>query len=145
MLRFFAVPHLARNPDFYFEKGARTIVLSRSDAKRSKLLAMGADHAFDPGDDALVNHVKDFGGVDVAVETVCGDLLPKILAMARPYGRICIIGALGGIRCRINPTQLTFKRLQIHVIQVAMYTDADVQEAWSDICNLLLKKETVRR
>jgi NADPH:quinone reductase len=117
--------------------GARTIALSRSKAKRSELLALGAKHVFDPRDEALVNKIKELGGVDVVIETVCGDFLPKTLEMARPYGRICVIGALGGIDCRINPTNLIFKRLQVHGIQVAMYSDGGVQDAWHEICDLI--------
>lgn len=118
-------------------KGARIIALSRSPAKRDKLIGLGADFAFDPNDENLVKQVKDLGGVDVAVDTVSGDLLAQILIMARSHARICIIGALGGIRCRIDPTRLIFKRLQIHGIQVAMYSDAGVQKAWQEIIDLI--------
>lgn len=117
--------------------GAKTIVLSRSEAKLSKLLELGADHAFNTADDHLVEKVRELGGVDVVIETVCGDFLQKSLVMARPYGRICAIGALGGIRCRIDPTKLIFKRLQVHGIQVAMYSDAGVQQAWQQIYDLI--------
>lgn len=118
-------------------KGARIIALSRSAVKRKKLISLGAEFAFDPYDENLVKQVKNLGGVDVVIDTVSGDFLAQTLLMARPYARICIIGALGGIRCQIDPTRLIFKRLQIHGIQVAMYSDAGVQEAWQEICDLI--------
>ncbi len=118
-------------------KGARLIALSRSPVKRDKLMSLGADFVFDPDDKTLVKQVKDLGGVDVVIDTVCGDFLSQALIMARPYARICIIGALGGIRCLIDPTRLIFKRLQIHGIQVAMYSDAGVHQAWQEIIGLI--------
>ena len=57
--------------------------------------------------------------------------------MANPFGRICIIGALGGIKCEINPLQILFKRLQIHGIQVSMYSEAESQSAFEALCQLL--------
>lgn len=117
--------------------GARTIALSRSEEKRTRLLALGADHAFDPGDESLAEEVKKLGGADVVIENVCGAYLTTIMAMATPYARICIVGALGGIDCRLDPTTLIFKRLELHGIQLSMYSDAGVQQAWQEICDLI--------
>ncbi len=117
--------------------GAGTIVFSRSETKRSRLLDLGADHAFNPGDEDLINKVKDLGGADIIIENICGSHLNKSLLMANPYGRVCIIGALGGINSRIDPTTLIFKRIQIHGIQVAMYSDEGVHKAWREICDLI--------
>ena len=117
--------------------GAKTAALSRSVEKREKLLEMGADYAFDTNDENLVSKIREIGGADVVIENICGDFLEKSLEMTNAYGRICIIGALGGIRSQINPTRLIFKRLQIHGIQVAMYSDTGVQQAWTDICKVI--------
>ncbi len=117
--------------------GARAIVLSRSGAKRSELLDLGADHAFDPKDENLIDKVKDLGGADIIIENICGSQLDKSLLMANPYGRICIIGALGGINSQVDPTSFIFKRLQIHGIQVSMYSDEGVHKAWEEICDII--------
>ncbi len=117
--------------------GAETIALSRGPEKRKRLLGLGADYVFDTGDIDLSPKIKALGGLDVVIENVCGDFLAKSLKMANPYGRICIIGALGGLRCEINPLDLIFKRVQIHGIQVSMYSDAGVQKAWEDIYKVL--------
>ena len=117
--------------------GARVIALSRSPDKRNRLAALGADLALGPDDAGLATKVEAAGGADVVVETVCGGFLETSIALANPYGRICIIGALGGVDCRIDPTKIIFKRLQLLGIHVARYTDAGVQRAWEDVCRLL--------
>jgi len=117
--------------------GAAVISLSRSAAKRKKLITLGADAAFDPGDKELISKIKACGGADVVIENVCGDLLNPLLQACNPYGRVCIIGALGGTKATIDPTRLIFNRLQLHGIQVARYSDTAVGKAWADIIRLL--------
>jgi NADPH2:quinone reductase len=122
--------------------GATTIALSRSADKRDRLLQLGADHAFDPSDPDLMEKVAELGGADVILEMVGGDSLARSLSMANPFGRICVIGALGGIRCEINPLEILFKRLQIHGIQVSMYSEAESQSAFEALCRLLEPSKT---
>lgn len=118
--------------------GAEVIALSRSADKRTKLLELGADIALDPRDRELIRKIKARrGGCDVVIENVCGKLLNALLEACNPYGRVCIIGALGGTAATIEPTRLIFKRLQIQGIQVAMFSDSGVQKAWSDIVHIL--------
>lgn len=121
--------------------GANVIALSRSEEKRRKLLEMGADHALDTNDEDLVSKIKDLGGADVVIENICGDFLEKSLEMANQQGRVCIIGALGGIKAQINPLKILFKRLQVHGIQVGDYTDAEVRHAWDGIVSVLKKTQ----
>lgn len=117
--------------------GAEVIALSRSAGKREKLIELGADTVLDPKDKELLTKIKARGGADVVIENVCGDLLNTLLKACNPYGRLCIIGSLGGTKATIEPTRLIFKRLQVHGIQVALYTDPGVQKAWSDIVRIL--------
>ena len=113
--------------------GANVVALSRSAKKRLQLIDLGADIVLDPGDDELIQKIKTNGGCDVVIVNVCGELLNSLLKTCNPYGRICIIGALGGTAATIELTRLIFKRLQIHGIQVAMYSDSGLQSAWSDV------------
>ena len=113
--------------------GAKVIALSRSPEKRSRLLELGADHALESGGDDLVARVRALGGADVVVDSVGGDFLRQSLEMANYYARICVIGALGGTASVIDPTRLIFKRLQVHGILVALYSDQGVQQAWSSV------------
>lgn len=113
--------------------GATVIALSRSPEKRARLLELGADHALESGGGDLAARVQALGGADVVVDSVGGDFLPQALEMANPYARICVIGALGGTKSVIDPTQLIFKRLQVHGILVALYSDEGVQQAWHSV------------
>lgn len=118
--------------------GARTIALSRSAEKRARLSMFGADHAFGTDDPELARRVRAAGGADVVVDSVGGDFLPRALDMANRNARICVIGALGGTASPIDPTQLIFKRLQMHGIQVALYSDEEAQRAWTGVCRIVL-------
>lgn len=117
--------------------GATVIALSRSPEKRARLLELGADQALDPAREDLVAGVQALGGADVVIDSVGGEFFAKALSMANPYGRICVIGALGGTKSSVDPTQLIFKRLQVHGILVALYSDEGVREAWTRILDRL--------
>ncbi|HUX08496.1 MAG TPA: NAD(P)-dependent alcohol dehydrogenase [Acidobacteriota bacterium] len=122
--------------------GAFVIALSRDEGKRAKLLELGADVVLDTDDPDLVAKVRQASptnGADVVIENICGPFLAKSIEMAGNHGRICIIGALGGIKSEINPLKILFKRLQVHGIQVGDYTDPGVQSAWSQIVETLRK------
>jgi NADPH:quinone reductase-like Zn-dependent oxidoreductase len=114
--------------------GARVVALSRGADRRARLQALGAQAALATDDPALVGAVRALGGADVVVDTVGGAFLPQALEMANRYGRILSVGALGGTTCAIDPTQLIFKRLALHGVQVALYSDEGVQRAWTEVC-----------
>ncbi len=117
--------------------GATTIALSRSPEKGQKLLALGADHVLETGDSDIVQKTKELGGADVVIEAFGGDFFAKSMAMCNDFGRICVIGALQGTSSEINPLDILFKRLQIHGIQVSMYTEAESSQAFRDLCAVL--------
>jgi NADPH2:quinone reductase len=114
--------------------GARVVALSRGADSRARLQTLGACAALATDDPELVGAVRALGGADVVVDMVGGDFLPRALEMANRYGRILSVGALGGTTCVIDPTQLIFKRLALHGVQVALYGDAEVQRAWTAVC-----------
>ena len=117
--------------------GATTVALTRSIDKRAKLSQLGADHVFDPNDPDLATKIAELGGADVVLEMIGGSSLANSLSMANPFGRICVIGALGGIKCELNPLEILFKRLQIHGIQVSMYSEAESLRSFDALCRLL--------
>ena len=122
--------------------GARTIAtgfleLSGSPEKGTRLLELGADHVFDSNDPEITEKVEKVGGADVVIELVGGDSFARSLAMLNSFGRMCVIGALGGIRCEINPMEIIFKRLQIHGVQVSMQSEAESQQAFDALCQVL--------
>lgn len=117
--------------------GGKAIVLSRSEEKQTKLMEMGADVAFDTQDTDIVKKIKRAGGADIVLENICGEFLAKSTAMSNMFGRINIIGGLGGIKSEINVMQVLFKRLQIHGIQVGESTDEELKAQWHDIVETL--------
>jgi NADPH:quinone reductase-like Zn-dependent oxidoreductase len=127
--------------------GARTIAtglleLSGSPEKAAKLSELGADHVFDTNDPDITEKIQALGGADVILELVGGDSFPRSIALLNPFGRLCVIGALGGTRCEINPMDILFKRIQIHGIQVSMYSEAESQQAFAALCQALEPGET---
>lgn len=121
--------------------GASVIALSRDAVKRDRLVELGADAALDPSDPDLVEIVRKGGGADVILENVCGPTLQRSLEMANHGGRVCIIGALGGIASEINPLSLLFERREIHGIHVGDFTEAEAREAWEKMTALFAPRQ----
>ncbi len=117
--------------------GANTIAVSRGDEKAARLKELGADHVLDTLDPDIVDKVRELGGADVVVDIVGGDFLAKCIDMANPFGRICIVGALSGIKCEVSPVDFIFKRLQVHGMQVSMYEAHESQRAWAEMSAVL--------
>jgi NADPH2:quinone reductase len=116
---------------------AKTIGLTRGDSKRAQLLGLGFDHVLDTNDPDIVSNVKALGGGDVILDVVGGEFFAKAVAMANPYGRICVIGALGGLKSELDPVEIIFKRLQIHGLQVSLYEAEESQIAMKKMLDVL--------
>ncbi len=117
--------------------GAKTIALTRGDGKREQLLELGFDHVLDTLDPKIVENIKDLGGADVVLDVVGGDFFAKAIQMANPYGRICVVGALGGLQSAVDPVEIIFKRLQIHGLQVSLYKAEESQRAIKEMLKVL--------
>jgi len=122
--------------------GARTIAtglldLPNDPGKSEELLKLGADHVFDTNDPDITEKVEKLGGADVVLELVGQDSFARSLTMLNMFGRMCVIGAIGGIRCEINPMEIIFKRIQINGIQVSTYSEAESQQAFDELCQVL--------
>jgi NADPH2:quinone reductase len=89
--------------------GARVIVTAGSDEKCAACLKLGADMA--------VNYrTQDFqavigGGVDVVLDMVGGDYVPKNIALLNDGGRHVTIAFIGGAHAQVDMTQVMRKRL----------------------------------
>ncbi len=117
--------------------GAKTIALTRGTEKRKRLLELGFDHVCDTGDPEIVETIKALGGADVILDVVGGNFLGKAMEMANPDGRICVIGALGGVKSEISPIEIIFKRLQIYGLQVSLYSADESQIALKELLDVL--------
>lgn len=96
--------------------GARAIGLSRSAAKRRRLVELGLYRVFDPGQDDLQEAVLQASGsegVDVVLDTVGAAAWPLNLELLRMKGRLVLLGLLGGAEARVDLGLLMRKRLQV--------------------------------
>lgn len=122
--------------------GARVVALSRSEAKRARLRALGADLTFDSDDPQLVRTVQSAlggGRCDVVVENLGGPFLQRSLELTGAHGRVCVVGLLAGLTSEIQIAPLLFKRARIVGIFVGDYTPAAAQAAWAQIVAALAR------
>ena len=98
--------------------GARVVVTSRSEAKRSEALAMGADAAYDSGDAAWPVEA------DVVVESVGPATWDQSV---RPQGRrrMVICGGTSGPTVTLNLPRLFFKQFEIIGSTMGSYEEFD--------------------
>lgn len=123
--------------------GATVVALSRSEEKRSRLLAMGAHYAFDPRDADLKRKVPQAvgkAGADIVVETVGGSFLRTAVHLLAPYGMVGVVGVLAGIDGPVPIPSLMFKRARVQGVLVSDYSPRDAVQQWQAIVAALATK-----
>lgn len=116
------------------------LALSRSAEKRARLKTLGADLVFDPADGNLVKAVTAAISpkkIDLAIDSVGGVLLPQVVALLGPGGRISVVGRSGGSVPDFNPATLLFRRIRIGGVAVGDYTTQAAHAAWKKIVDRL--------
>lgn len=96
--------------------GARAIATAGSDEKCRRCLVLGADLAVNYRQQDFVEAVLDFTGgkgVDVILDMVGGDYLPRNLKSLASDGRLMQIGIQSGAKAEINLAALLMKRLTL--------------------------------
>jgi NADPH:quinone reductase len=96
--------------------GAMVIVTAGSDEKCAACVAQGADHAINYRTQDFVAEVKRITagrGVDVVLDMVAGDYLPRELQCMADDGRIAVIAVQGGTQAALDVGALLRKRLAI--------------------------------
>jgi NADPH2:quinone reductase len=93
-------------------RGAHVFVTAGSAEKCRACVAAGADAAIDYTREDFAT-VLQADGVDVILDMVGGDYLPRNLRLLRPEGRLVFINAMKGNRGEFRPTDLMAKRLTI--------------------------------
>ena len=96
--------------------GITIIVTAGSEAKRAAALAHGADHAINYADEDFVARVQEITGgrgVDVVLDMVGGDYLPRNLQCLGEEGRHVSIAVQGGVKAEINIAQIMQRRLTL--------------------------------
>ena len=94
--------------------GHRVLVTAGSAEKCAACVALGATAAFNYRSDDFVERIKaatNGRGVDVVLDMVGGDYVPRNLQSLAEYGRLVFIASLGGAESKFNIRDLMFKRL----------------------------------
>jgi NADPH2:quinone reductase len=94
--------------------GARVLTTVRTEEKAKAVLSLGADHAVLYKDNDWAAEVKKLaGGVDVVLDMVAGDYLPKNLQLLKPDGRCVVIAVQLGASATISAAYLMINRLTL--------------------------------
>lgn len=96
--------------------GATVYTTAGSDGKCRACLDLGADVAINYKQQDFVTECKAASrdhGMDVILDMVAGDYMPRNIEAAAPDGRIVIIAVLGGAKAEIDFSQIMRKRLVI--------------------------------
>jgi NADPH2:quinone reductase len=94
--------------------GATVYTTVRNEEKADAVRKLGADHAVLYKDNDWAAEVKKLsGGVDVVLDMVAGDYLPKNLQLLKQDGRCVVIALQGGARATINAGIVMVNRLTV--------------------------------
>jgi NADPH:quinone reductase len=97
-------------------RGARVFATAGSAEKCAACERLGAERAIDYREEDFVEAVRDATagrGVDVILDMVGGDYLPRDVRALAPEGRLVMIAFLGGPKAELNFAQVMTKRLTI--------------------------------
>ncbi|MFI4999349.1 MAG: NAD(P)H-quinone oxidoreductase [Reyranellales bacterium] len=94
--------------------GATVFTTVRNAEKAAAVTKLGADHAVLYKDNDWAAEVKKLsGGVDVVLDMVAGDYLPKNLQLLKPDGRCVVIALQGGATATVSAAMIMVGRLTI--------------------------------
>jgi NADPH:quinone reductase-like Zn-dependent oxidoreductase len=96
--------------------GLTVIVTCGDDAKCAAATKIGADHAINYKSADFVEEVKRItggSGVQLVLDMVSGDYVPRNLACLAEDGRHVTIAVLGGMQAELNMAQIMAKRLTL--------------------------------
>ena len=96
--------------------GARAIATAGSDAKCEACRSLGADLAINYRNQDFAEQALAFTegrGVDVILDMVAGDYVPRELSCLAEDGRLVIIAVQGGVRSEVNAGLVLRRRLTI--------------------------------
>jgi NADPH:quinone reductase len=94
--------------------GARVFATVRTREKAEAVSKLGADHAVIYKDNDWAGEVKKLsGGIDVVLDMVAGDYLPKNLQLLKQDGRCVVIALQGGATATISAGLMMVNRLTL--------------------------------
>jgi NADPH:quinone reductase-like Zn-dependent oxidoreductase len=120
--------------------GHTVVALSRSDAKQQRLKEIGATFTFSPEDPQWRDGVQEAlgsRGVNLAVDTIGGKLLPEVIDTMGDHGRLSLVGELGGAVPNFYTGTLFSRWLRIGAMALSEYTPDQHRAAWHDLVTVL--------
>jgi NADPH2:quinone reductase len=94
--------------------GATVVTTVRNAEKAAAVTRLGADHAVLYKDNDWAAEVRKLvGSVDVVLDMVAGDYLPKNLQLLKQDGRCVVIALLGGAKAEVNAGLVMVNRLTL--------------------------------
>lgn len=126
--------HLAR------AMGCQVVALSRSPDKSQRLLDQGAHMTFHPQDPEWRRSAKAAIAprrVDLAIDNIGGTLLPEVIDLLGPHGKVSLVGRLAGPVPEFNTATLFFRRIRMGGVALTAWSNAETRSAWSEVLRLL--------
>lgn len=93
--------------------GARVLTTVGSDEAVAEVRRLGAAEAWNRRTTDVAAAVRDAGGADIILDIVGGPALRDNVAMLREFGRLVIIGTLGGATGELDVAALMGKRARV--------------------------------
>ncbi|WP_084447084.1 NAD(P)H-quinone oxidoreductase [Hymenobacter roseosalivarius] len=93
--------------------GSRVFVTAGSDEKCEACCTLGADRCINYKTEDFEAVLQAEGGVDVVLDMVGGDYIPKNLRLLRDDGRLVFINAMQGAKAEFNALEVMRRRLTI--------------------------------
>ena len=93
--------------------GARVLTTVGSDEATDEVRRLGASEAWNRHTTDVVAAVREAGGADIILDIVGGPALGDNVAMLREFGRLVIIGTLGGATGELDVGALMSKRARV--------------------------------
>ena len=124
--------------------GHQVLALSRSPEKCRRLEELGAAATFNPEEPRWRQAVKSTlgaRGVDLAIDTIGGSLLPQVIETLGEQGKVSLVGRLAGPIPSFNTAALFFRRIRLGGVAVGACTNAESQAAWQAVLELLARTD----
>jgi NADPH2:quinone reductase len=93
--------------------GATVVTTVRNEEKAKAVRALGADHAILYKDNDWAAEIAKIGKVDVVLDMVAGDYIPKNIALLKQDGRLVIIALQRGATAELSAGAVMVNRLTI--------------------------------
>ncbi|MEE6176076.1 quinone oxidoreductase family protein [Mycobacterium sp. 050134] len=122
--------------------GHTVVALSRSAEKQRRLREVGATFTFSPEDPHWPDRAKEAlgsRGVNLAVDSVGGKLLPEVIETMGEMGRLSLVGELAGSVPDFYTGTLFSRRLRIGAMALGYYTPEENHAAWRDVLRALAR------